>query len=183
MEKKMDMGGGGWLAADRDGPRVRLEAARPDDGKGLYKVWLRGSRGGELLLGTMIPQGGELRLSRTLSVDELERAGCWPDFRGESLLAFSFGREQGGGWYCEQRPARFFGDPLLKRQAAGPLLCRKGRGGVSVAVPFRPDRPLPLIGMICLARAERWPSGVHLVWLLDERGWPAGEKQEGKPGH
>ena len=65
MERKVEMRGGGWLTVSRDGPRARLNAQRPADGKGLYKVWLRGERGEGLLLGTMVPQEGVLALDRT----------------------------------------------------------------------------------------------------------------------
>ena len=66
----MEMVGGGTLLLRQEGPRVRLEAERPSDGRGLYKVWLHGDRGGKLLLGTLVPEGDRLRLSRTLSVGE-----------------------------------------------------------------------------------------------------------------
>ena len=98
MEQRMEMAGGGTLLLRQEGPRVRLEAERPADGKGLYKVWLHGDRGGKLLLGTLVPEGGCLRLSRTLSVGELERAGCWPGFRVEAPLAFAFSGERGSRW-------------------------------------------------------------------------------------
>ena len=62
-----------------DGPRVHTEARRQNDGQGLYKVWLRGGGKGRLLLGTLVPEGGELVLSRTLSRRTLEdaAAGRW----------------------------------------------------------------------------------------------------------
>lgn len=97
VEQRMEMVGGGTLLLRQEGPRVRLEAERPSDGRGLYKVWLHGDRGGKLLLGTLVPEGDRLRLSRTLSVGELERAGCWPDFRVEAPLAFTFLRRGEGG--------------------------------------------------------------------------------------
>ncbi|MCI9157167.1 MAG: hypothetical protein HFF44_09585, partial [Lawsonibacter sp.] len=52
MEEQMEMRGGGTLTLRQDGPRVHLEAERPADGRGLYKVWLHGDQGGKLLLGT-----------------------------------------------------------------------------------------------------------------------------------
>ena len=78
MERKLDMRGGGTLTLRLDGTRVQLDAVRPRDDRGLYKVWLLGQRGGRMLLGTMAPEGNVLRLRRTISQGELERAGCWP---------------------------------------------------------------------------------------------------------
>ena len=75
MEERMKMRGGGTLTLRREGARVRMEAERSEDGQGLYKVWLHGDQGGKLLLGTLAPEGDALRLSRTMSVGTLERAG------------------------------------------------------------------------------------------------------------
>ena len=165
------MGGGGSLTLRRDGPRVVLEAERPLDGRGLYKVWLHGDRGGRLLLGTLAPERGALRLRRVLSVGELERAGCWPQFRAEAPLAFSF-EAQGGKWYCEQHPERLLADPVLRGQVQGPMLCRKEEGGFSLSAPFRADRPMPLSALFCLARVERREGRAHLVWTFDREGQP-----------
>ena len=78
MEERLNMRGGGTLTLHQDGPRVHMEAERPSDGLGLYKVWLHGNHGGKFLLGTLVPERGQLRLGRTLSVSTLEQAGCWP---------------------------------------------------------------------------------------------------------
>lgn len=174
MEQRMEMRGGGSLTLRRDGPRVRLEAERPADGRGLYKVWLHGDRGGKFLLGTLAPEGERLVLRRSLSVGELERAGCWPQFWVEAPLAFPFrssgpGRE---GWYCEQHPERLLADPVLKGQIKGPMLCKKGEEGFQLAAPFRPDRPAVLTALLCLARVERWDGTAHLVWSFDGAGRP-----------
>ena len=93
------MRGGGTLTLRREGARVRMEAERPEDGQGLYKVWLHGDHGGKLLLGTLVPEQGRLMLRRTLSVDALERAGCWPQFWAAAALAFSFSPKDSGAWY------------------------------------------------------------------------------------
>ena len=75
--EKIMLEGGGTLSLREDGPRVHTEARRQNDGQGLYKVWLRGGGKGRLLLGTLVPEGGELVLSRTLSRRTLEDAGCF----------------------------------------------------------------------------------------------------------
>ena len=114
LEEQLEMRGGGVLRLRQEGARVHLEAERPEDGRGLYKVWLHGDQGGKLLLGTLAPEGGRLRLRRTLTVSALERAGCWPQFRPAAVLAFSFQKEAETGWYCEQRPGALVSDPVLK---------------------------------------------------------------------
>ena len=88
--EELEMRGGGVLRLRQEGPRLHIEAERPEDGRGLYKVWLHGDQGGKLLLGTLAPEGGRLRLRRTLTVSALERAGCWPQLRAAAVLAFSF---------------------------------------------------------------------------------------------
>lgn len=59
MGECWNMEGGGTLSLEEEGLRVHLRAVCPDDGRGLYKVWVRG-RGGSLLLGTLTPENGRL---------------------------------------------------------------------------------------------------------------------------
>lgn len=173
MERCIEMRGGGRLTLRQEGPRVQLEAERPEDGQGLYKAWLRGSRGGKLLLGTLAPEQGRLRLRRVLSLDAMERAGCWPDFWAETLLAFPFSSDCGSeGWYCEQHPDHLLSDPVLKLQAQHPMLCRRSGDGFLLAAPFRTDAPVALPGLFCLARVERWSGRSHLVWRFNQNGQP-----------
>lgn len=172
MEERLTMGGGGTLTLRQDGLNVRMEAERTADGRGLYKVWLHGERGGKLLLGTLAPEGGRLRLRRTLSVDALEQAGCWPSFRVEAPLAFAFDCPPDRGWYCEQHPDRLVRDPVLKAVLTGPILCRRGERGFSLSLPFRTDRPLRLCALFCLARIERLEGRFRLVWDFDSQGDP-----------
>lgn len=170
MEERLEMRGGGFLTMRQEGPRVHMEAERPEDGRGLYKVWLHGEQGGKLLLGTLIPEGGRLRLSRTLSVGTLERAGCWPRFRVAAPLAFAFQERE--GWYCEQQPERLVADPVLRGQLKGSMLCKKEGEGFSLAAPFRSDCPVPMTALFCLAQVERWNGQPHLVWRFDGAGAP-----------
>ena len=173
MEERFPMEGGGTLTLRQEGPRVHMEAERPPDGRGLYKVWLHGDQGGKLLLGTLVPENGALRLRRTLSVGALERAGCWPRFRAEAPLAFSFAARSGGTWYCEQHPERMVADPVLKAQMSGAMLCRKeGDGGFSLSAPFDAGRPVRLPSLFCLAGVERREGRLHMVWHFNGEGEP-----------
>ena len=166
------MRGGGWLAVRQEGPRVHMEAERPADGKGLYKVWLHGDQGGKFLLGTMAPEEGVLRLRRALSAATLERAGCWPRFWAEAPLAFPFSPRSGASWYCEQHPERLLADPVLRDQIPGPMLCLRDGEGFSLSAPFRTDRAFPMPALFCLARTERREGRLCLVWRFDREGRP-----------
>ena len=168
----MAMGGGGTLVLRQEGPRVHMEAERPHDGRGLYKVWLHGDHGGKLLLGTLVPEGGILRLKRTLSISALERAGCWPRFRAEASLSFAFTGQPGGRWYCEQHPERLVSDPLLQSRLRGAMLCRRGEGGFVLSAPFQTNRPVRLPALFCLCSLERRDGQLHLVWEFDSQGNP-----------
>ena len=172
VEERFTMGGGGTLILRQDGPRIHIDAERPLDDQGLYKVWLHGDYGGKLLLGTLVPEDGMLRLRRTLSVGTLERAGCWPRFRAEAPLSFAFAGQDNGRWYCEQHPERLISDPVLKSGLQGAMLCRREAEGFSLAVPFRADRPLQLAALFCLSQLERWNGQLHLVWNFSPEGWP-----------
>lgn len=131
MVEKIMLEGGGTLSLREDGPRVHTEARRQNDGQGLYKVWLRGGGKGRLLLGTLVPEGGELVLSRTLSRRTLEDAGCWPVAGGRAVMAYPFTEESAGEWYWEEEPWKLVSDPVLVQAARswGPLLVQRGRGG------------------------------------------------------
>lgn len=170
MEERLVMGGGGTLTLRQDGPRVHMEAERPADGRGLYKVWLHGDCGGKLLLGTLAPEDGQLRLCRTVSIGALEQAGCWPHFRAESALAFPFPGQR--GWYCEQHPERLTADPLLRERLRGAMLCRRDAETFSLSAPFRTDRPVRLPALFCLARVEKRDGQMHMVWEFDSQGRP-----------
>lgn len=179
MEGRFSLAEGrGWLAIQEEHGRVRCEAQLPNDGKGLYKGWLTGP-GGKALLGTFVPQGKHLRLERTLSTDELKRQGAWPPEGAQAVLAFSFGgeRQPPRGWTRESAPGRLMGEPLLAAAAGGPALVRREEGGFSLAYPYRPDRPFPLIPLFCFARLEELDGKVYLRFPFRPGGCPRLEDQ------
>lgn len=170
MDQHLNLTGGGELTLIQEGPRVRLDASRDEDGQGLYKVWIRGAGGGRYLAGTLVPEGGRLTLRRTLSVAELQRTGAWPVIGADAVLAFPFSRPN--GWYCESAPGRLISDPLLQTQLSGSLLCCRNADGFRLAVPLRPECPLPLTSLFCLARPEPLNGQLHLIWSFDSHGRP-----------
>ena len=164
------MTGGVTLTIKQKGSRVRLEARRNADGRGLYKVWLTGEPGGRLLLGTLAPEGEELRLSRILSLGKLEQAGCWPVREAEAPLAFPFEREK--VWYCEPRPGHLVQDSLLQELLRRPMLCRRTGQGFELAAPFTGDSPIVLNTLLCFARTGEVEGRPHLIWTFDQGGKP-----------
>lgn len=169
-ERILEMAGGGQLVLEQMGPRVRLEARRRADGRGLYKVWLRGGGEGRLLLGTLAPEGGALLLRRTLSLGRLEQSGCWPVAGAEAVLAFPFEGES--GWYCESRPDRLVEDRLLRQVLDRPMLCRRTEEGFALAAPFDRGGPVGLNTLLCLARVNEVRGRLHFIWYFDRAGKP-----------
>ena len=62
----------GAVTVCQEGERAICRAICPDDRGGLWKAWLLGE-GGKALLGTLIPEGGAMRLRRSIDVAQLER--------------------------------------------------------------------------------------------------------------
>ena len=170
----MEMKGGGNLELRREGSRVRLRAERQNDGAGLYKVWLRGRQGREVLLGTLVPEKGDLLgLDRVVAVQELERRGCWPVEEAEARLAFSFGPRKNDGWTVISQLPPAIGDGLLRRSLRGTVLHRRGEGeGFLLAAPFQRDCPVALEPIFCLSAAETVGGRLCLVWAFDGEGRP-----------
>lgn len=168
----MQMTGGGVLELRREGNRVRFTAERQRDEAGLYKVWLTGG-GGELMLGTLIPEGRTLRLGRSISLQELEQAGCWPVEGAEVRLVVPFGQQKNDGWTVISTLPASIPDTLLRRSLRGRLLVRQGEGGSCLlAAPFGRERPVALEPVFCLARPEKLRGEDCLVWAFDGQGQP-----------
>ncbi len=185
MEEFFELEGGGRLAVREDGAQVRFSAQRRTDGAGLYKVWVRGA-GGEMLLGTLAPEGPRLRLERAMSRDSLERAGCWPVTGGRTVLAFSFapqGKAERPGWRWEQRPGRRLRDPVLRECADGwgPMLVREDGQGFWLAAPLDVSRPFPMAALFCLGHVVRVDGQTHVAFRFDSRGEPSAERSAPEP--
>ena len=178
MERFSLDGGRGWLTVREENGRVRMEGQLPDDRRGLYKGWLLGSRG-RALAGTFVPEGGVLKLRRTLSLDELRRQGAWPPTGGLAELAFAAGAPPRGnpappaGWRWEPHPAGRMGEPLLAR-AVGErrVLYRPEDGGFSLACPFDPAKPFPLTPLFCFASVRRLGDRWYAVFPFRPGGCP-----------
>lgn len=169
MSENIPMQGGGTLTVCQEGGRVRLFAVRELDRRGLYKVWVQGKNGAKKLIGTLVPEGRQLCLNRTFSVQELEQSSCWPIAESEAVLAFPF---QKSSWYCEQHPEQLIRDQELKRAFRSPMLCCRQEGSFRLAAPLRTDKPVALEPIVCLACMEQIEGRPHLIWKFDGEGKP-----------
>lgn len=184
MVEKIMLEGGGTLSLREDGPRVHTEARRQNDGQGLYKVWLRGGGKGRLLLGTLVPEGGELVLSRTLSRRTLEDAGCWPVGGREGCDGLSFYRGErrrvvlgGGALEAGVRPSAGAGGPELGAPAGA---AGQGGGAAGRLLPRR--RQFPLVPLFCFGTVGQIRGREYVIFLFDRQGTPKMPYNFGKGG-
>lgn len=177
--EELELGGaGGRLCLEEQGNRIFVQAVREDDGEGLYKAYLTGKMGGELLLGTLAPEKGRLCVQRLLSKSELERRGLWPVTGGRVEMAFPFSRPAApppsGPWQREETPGRLLGEELLRR-CAGKLrdtLLKREDGGFALAAPYDPGAPFPLCPLFCFARVEELSGRRYAVFHFNSCGCP-----------
>ena len=178
MERRFSlMEGRGWLNVREAQGRAECKGEIPDDKKGLYKGWLTGA-GGRVLLGTFVPEDGVLRLSRTVSVAELERQGAWQPDGAEAVLTYSFQKERRerpvpSGWSRISDPARLMGEPLLA-QAIGRTyaLQRRDEQGFLLAIPFGTGQPFPLTPLFCFAQIMELDGKPYAVFPFRPGGCP-----------
>ena len=171
MSRTLEMEGGGILRLWEDGGRVFFCAQRELNRDGLYKVWLRGD-GGEMLLGTMAPEGGLLTLRRTLSPMQLQQCGCRPVRGARCRMVYSFGGEQSDGWRWEEHPEHLVDAETARVGEWCRMLYFKCIDGIYLAWPVRRDCPVPLTALICLASVEKIRGETCLVWAFDREGVP-----------
>ena len=154
-----------------EGSRVFFRVEIPAGPGYIYKIWLVGGRGNEMLLGTAAPENGGHRLFRTMAHTQLEYAGCWP-VQGVRAKKIPMGQNTQPEWYCEANPERLV--PLLKEreESVGAMLCRRGEDGVQLAAAFGKTKPVPLDFLFCFAQARQIQGQWHLVWRFDREGRP-----------
>ena len=174
MEDKFPVAGG-WLTCRHAGGRAELLLELPNDGRGLYRAWVQGP-GGRTELGTLLPEGGCLRLGRSFPIQELQRRGCWPVTGGQVQMTYAIsgaGSSPSGpaaprGWGRLTQPGPCFPhDPVLALAArrAGPCLrCRRESGEFLLAWPWQPRQPFPLPPLFCLAQVKSLGGQPHVVF-------------------
>lgn len=165
----------GAVTVRQEGERAVCQAIRAADKKGLYKAWLLGD-GGRVLLGTLIPEGGALRLRRVMEIPALERQGAWPPKGAEVALAFSFAPEAPPSpeWCWTDCPGRLLEDPVLanclRRVKRG--LLNRDMEGFFLAFPWSGGEPFPLPPLFCLARVETMGGRQYAVFRFSRQGRP-----------
>ncbi len=95
MDWTSKMEGGGMLYLRDEGNYMYLEATRPQDTQGLYKVILQGLHG-QQVLGTMTPCETGLKLSRMVSRSTMGQWGCLPLTKVICQLSFPFDKTSTG---------------------------------------------------------------------------------------
>ena len=141
---------------------------------GLYKIYLSGGDG-SLLLGTPMPEGSFLTLSRTLTHQALRQAGAFPPLRGE-LAPASSGEPVliPSGWQTPP-PGRLDQlDPLLREvfQSLPLFWSQDLPDGFSLAVPWRSGQAVPATPLICFAVMKNLEGRCCLLFEFGADGTP-----------
>ena len=159
----------GALRLRREGERTAVEMECALDRSGLFRGFLRCSRG-EVGLGVLEPKGERLVLRRMLLNGELEPLGR--PMSGEMRLSFPF--REAGRWRSAAPGEPLLADRALQKELDGTagVLWRREGGGRYLAVPFRAGGPFPLTALFCFARIREIDGGTYAVFRLDSHGNP-----------
>lgn len=165
----------GAVTVRQEGERAVCQAIRSKGG-GLYKAWLRGAGEARFLLGTLIPEGGALRLRRVVEVATLRREGVWPPVGAETALSYAFTPETPppSGWCVTDCPGRLLEDRALAEtlRNAHRGLVRRDLEGFFLALPWSQRRPFPIPALFCLARVEELAGKQWAVFRFSRQGRP-----------
>ena len=162
----------GRLVCRRRGSQVEVTMTLDPPGPGLYRGILCG-KNGRMDLGTLLPEGEGLRLTRTLTIDHLARCGCWPVTGGRAELRYAFGAKKfPQGWEEGRDLSRRFSDPILADAVENTALFRWETDGFSLAFPWDPKAPFPLVLAFCFARVETMEGRPWVVFSFRDGGWP-----------
>ena len=171
MSVELELEGGGKLRMWEDAGRVFFRCERTLSSEGIYKVWIGGDRG-EMLLGTLIPEGERLVLGRAVWQMELRRCGCWPVRWGCCRLAVPFGNRQSDGWHWEEHPEQYVDCETAQLGEWRRMLVKKQGDALYLAWPVRETETVPLTALICLAQPTCIRGEMRLVWRFDGNGKP-----------
>ena len=162
----------GTLVCRIHGNQVEVTMTLHPPTSGLYRGILCG-KNGRLDLGTLLPEGERLRLCRTLTLDHLRRCGCWPITGGRGELRYAFGSKKfPQGWGKRTDLSRLFADPVLAHSVEKSALWRQEPEGFSLAFPWDPKIPFPLVPAFCFARVEKMEGKAWVVVSFRDGGWP-----------
>lgn len=165
---------GGAVRVRQEGERAICQAILGAREDGLYKAWLRGAEG-RALLGTLIPQGGALRLRRSVTLSQLRERRAWPPVGADIVMAYPFTEKTPPtGFAWEEHPGRLVAEPLLSQclQMVGRCFVRKEAQGILLAMPFEPKAPFPIPPLFCLSRVERLEGRDYVLFQFSPDGRP-----------
>ncbi len=159
----------------QEGEKAICQAIGRPDNEGLYKAWLCGETG-RALLGTLIPEGGALRLRRSVSIASLKEKGAWPPVGAEIVMAYPFAPEEPPSeqWSWTDCPCRMFEDRLISHALRGlnRALVKRDADGFFLAAPYAPNCPFPIPPLFCLGWMERLGGRWYVVFRFSRQGVP-----------
>lgn len=165
----------GAVTVRQEGENAVCQVIRTVDSGGLYKAWLHGV-GGKTLLGTLIPEGGALRLRRVLEIAALERQGVWPPAGAEVVLAYPFASDSPppADWCWTDCPQRLIGDPMVSQSLHGikRALLKRDVEGFLLAFPWSRHEPFPIPPLFCLAQIKKMSGKRYVIYRFSRRGCP-----------
>lgn len=150
----------GEVRCRSDGFRSTFSIDVPPWTAGVKKVWLVGPAGGRLLLGTLMPEQGRLRLTRTLSHSSLRTAGVEDPVSAEI--------DPGGAQNGWQSLRTFTSRDSIIQRSISTLpqgSWRREEGRVVVRFPWRVDMPVPVTALFCLSEVK---DGAWYVFLENQ---------------
>ena len=165
----------GFLHVEEQGSQAKLDFTRVDDKKGLYKAWIHGPYG-KMELGAMLPEGEQLHLCRTVSLQRLRQAGCWPIIGGTIVLSHPFGEQSlPPGWIeAENLQSLFPKDKVLQHCACQIKAClwRKSPEGFRLALAFDTHAPFVFSPAFCFAIVEKIGNRYYALIAFNHEGKP-----------
>lgn len=164
----------GAVTIRQEGRCAVCRAIYRTDEPSLFKAWLIGKRG-RILLGTLIPEGGALRLHRSIEISQLERQGAWPPTGAEILAAYSLTtRHPPKGWCLQNEPWKMseLGEFRSSVQNFPWCFLRKNAKGIQIAIPWELGKTFPLSQLFCLASIKQFDGDLYLTFCFSAQGKP-----------
>lgn len=141
--------------------------------RALYKAWLMGDNG-RVLLGTLIPEGGALRLHRSVEISWLERQGAWPPRGAEVLEAYTLAPQVSPqGWERQEEPWRLLEGELRERaRELRWAFVKRDMEGFFLALPWEKGKAFPLPSLFCLAKVKQLEGKRYIIFRFSRQGRP-----------
>ena len=152
-----------------EGNRIRAEARCRGTEQGVFRAFLL-CRQGELPLGVLMPEGGELRLCRRIPLREIESRGgvCGAQVRLSYAFQESWQHLGGSRFHQYGGEGQSWEGAVWRREGERTLL----------ALPFDPARPFPLVRLFCFARIMTVCRRRCAVFCFDKEDRPVMAEKE-----